>query len=119
MEHKYNLKEKQVALIGFSQGTMVSMFTVPRRNSAVAGVVGYSGRLIGGDLLPKQICCRPPMAMINGDLDDLVPVTVQAPAVEALRSVGIKIEGHIRPGLGHSIHDAGIKIAKDFLGTIF
>ena len=116
---KYNLKEKQVALIGFSQGTMVSMFTVPRRNSAVAGVVGYSGRLIGGNLLPKQICCRPPMAMINGDLDDLVPVTVQAPAVEALRSVGIKIEGHIRPGLGHSIDNIGIKIGQEFLSKIF
>ena len=95
------------------------MFTVPRRTSAVAGVVGYSGRLIGKNLLSKQIRCRPPMIMINGDLDDLVPVTVQAPAVETMQALGIKIEGHIRPGLGHSIDDAGIKIAKDFLGTIF
>ena len=116
---KYNLTERNLALVGFSQGTMVSIFTVPRRKISVAGVVAYSGRLIGKDLMTQEIRCKPPMVMINGDQDELVPVTSQPAAVNTLRALGVKIEGHIRPGLGHSIDDVGIKIAQDFLSALF
>jgi phospholipase/carboxylesterase len=116
---KYKLTERNLALVGFSQGTMVSIFTVPRRKIPVAGVVAYSGRLIGKDLMAQEICCNPPMVMINGDQDELVPVTLQPAAVDTLRALGVKIEGHIRPGLGHSIDDVGIKIAQDFLSALF
>jgi len=116
---KYKLTERNLALVGFSQGTMVSIFTVPRRKIPVAGVVAYSGRLIGKDLMAQEICCNPPMVMINGDQDELVPVTLQPAAVNTLRALGVKIEGHIRPGLGHSIDDVGIKIAQDFLSALF
>ena len=108
-----------MALIGFSQGTMVSLFTLPRRKKAVAGLVGFSGRLIGKDHLMQEIRCKPPIVMINGDQDELVPSTVQPLAVEILRSAGIQIEGHIIPGLGHSIDETGIRIAQDFLSSIF
>ena len=107
-----------MVLIGFSQGTMVSLFTVPRRKIAVAGLIGYAGRLIGKDLLGQEIRCRPPMIMINGDQDELVPSTVQSLAVETLRSAGVEIKGHILPGLGHSIDETGIRIAQDFLSSI-
>ena len=116
---KYKLTERNLALVGFSQGTMVSIFTVPRRKIPVAGVVAYSGRLIGNDLMAQEIRCNPPMVMINGDQDELVPVTLQPAAVDTLRALGVKIEGHIRPGLGHSIDDVGIKIAQDFLSALF
>ena len=116
---KYKLTERNLALVGFSQGTMVSIFTVPRRKIPVAGVVAYSGRLIGKDLMAQEIRCNPPMVMINGDQDELVPVTLQPAAVDTLRALGVKIEGHIRPGLGHSIDDVGIKIAQDFLSALF
>ena len=116
---KYKLTERNLALVGFSQGTMVSIFTVPRRKIPVAGVVAYSGRLIGKDLMAQEIRCNPSMVMINGDQDELVPVTLQPAAVDTLRALGVKIEGHIRPGLGHSIDDVGIKIAQDFLSALF
>ena len=115
----HNLTEDKLALIGFSQGTMMSLFTAPRREQAVAGVVGYSGRLIGTDLTAEEIRCRPPMVMINGDKDELVPAQSQAIAVETLSAVGIEIEGHIRPGLGHSIDEEGIRIAQEFLQRNF
>ena len=115
----YNLAEEDLVLIGFSQGTMMSLFTAPRRKKPVAGVVGYSGRLIGRNLLADEIRCRPPMIMINGDNDELVPIDVQPIAIETLKSVGIKIEGYIRPGLGHSIDEVGIQIAQNFLRDIF
>ena len=115
----HNLTEDKLVLIGFSQGTMMSLFTAPRRKQAVAGVVGYSGRLIGKDLAASETRCHPPMVMINGDQDELVPPDVQPIAVEALSAAGIKIEGHIRPGLGHSIDEEGIRIAQDFLRRCF
>ena len=115
----HNLTEDKLALIGFSQGTMMSLFTAPRREQAVAGVVGYSGRLIGKDLTSEETRCRPPMVMINGDKDELVPAHLQPIAVEALSAVGIEIEGHIRPGLGHSIDEEGIRIAQEFLRRCF
>ena len=115
----HNLTEDKLALIGFSQGTMMSLFTAPRREQAVAGVVGYSGRLIGKDLTSEETRCRPPMVMINGDKDELVPAHLQPIAVEALSAVGIEIEGHIRPGLGHSIDEEGIRIAQEFLQRCF
>ena len=111
----HNLSENKLALIGFSQGTMMSLFTAPRREQPVAGVVGYSGRLIGKDLSAREARCHPPIVMINGDQDELVPAELQPIAVEALSAAGIEIEGHIRPGLGHSIDEEGIRIAQDFL----
>jgi len=115
----HGLAEDKLALIGFSQGTMISLFTAPRREKPVAGVVGYSGRLIGKDLIADEIRCHPPMVMINGDRDELVPAEVQPIAVETLSAAGIEIEGHIRPGLGHSIDEEGIRIAQNFLQKIF
>ena len=116
---KYNLREEHLALIGFSQGCMMSLFTALRRKIPVAGVVGYSGRLIGKELIADEICCRPPLVLINGDQDELVPVEMQLIAVDVLKALGINIKGHIRPGLGHSIDDVGIQIAQNFLSRIF
>lgn len=115
----HGLTEDKVALIGFSQGTMMSVFTAPRRAKPVAGIIGYSGRLIGAETLADEISCTPPMVMINGDQDELVPAQVQPAAVEALRASGVSVEGHIRPGLGHSIDEEGIKIGMEFLANIF
>ena len=116
---KYNLSEDKLALIGFSQGTMMSIFVGTRREKPVAGIVGFSGRLIGKDELADEITSRPPMVLINGDQDELVPVDQQPEAIEKLQAAGVKVEGHIRPGLGHSIDAEGIQIACDFLKKIF
>ena len=85
----------------------------------MAGVVGYSGRLIGTDLAAEEIRCRPPIVMITGDKDELVPAQSQAIAVERLSAIGIEIEGHLRPGLGHSIDEEGIRLAQEFLRRCF
>ena len=115
----YGLDENKLALIGFSQGTMMSLFTAPRRANPVAGIIGYSGRLIGPKIFARDISCQPPMVLINGDRDELVPVTQQPEAIEIMELAGIQVEGHIRPGLGHSIDEAGIEIGCRFLQRIF
>lgn len=116
---KYDLSEDKLALIGFSQGTMMALFAATRRAKAVAGIVGFSGRLLGRDVLADEITSRPPMVLINGDMDELVPVDQQPAAIEKLSAAGVDVEGHIRPGLGHSIDAEGIQIACEFLKKIF
>jgi phospholipase/carboxylesterase len=113
------LDDRQLALIGFSQGTMISLFTGLRRERAMAGILGYSGRLVGADALAAEISARPPIVLVNGDADELIPAEQQPKALAALESSDVPAEGHIRPGLGHSIDEAGLEIGRQFLARIF
>jgi phospholipase/carboxylesterase len=116
---KYNLSEDKIALIGFSQGTMMSLFVSMRRKAKIAGVIGFSGQLIGKEALKNEAISHPPVILINGDQDELIPVQEQQIAIQELRAVGVEVEGHIMPNLGHSIDAEGIEIARHFLEKIF
>ncbi len=109
------LTDGNLALIGFSQGTMMSLFVAPRRLRPCAGVVGYSGRLESPELLADEIRVRPPMLLIHGDRDELLPVGLLDAAAQTLAGNGIPVEHHVRPGLGHSIDEEGIALASAFL----
>ena len=115
---KYDLPPEKLALVGFSQGTMMSLFTAPRRVKPIAGVVGYSGRLIGPEVFAAEVKSKPPVLLINGDADELIPASDQAPAVAALTAAGISVEAHIRKGLPHSIDEEGIEQGTDFLARV-
>lgn len=115
----HGLGPADTALVGFSQGTMMSLFTGLRRDQPVAGILGYSGRLVGADILADEISVRPPVTLINGDQDELIPASVQPAAVNALKDAGIEVDGHIRPGLGHSIDPVGIELGCEFLARVF
>ena len=110
---------KQTALLGFSQGTMMSLYVAPRREQALAGVVGFSGRLIAPDLLKKEIKSRPPILLVHGDADQVVPVESVFHAKEGLISSGIDAKAVSRPGLGHGIDPEGINHAVTFLTSCF
>lgn len=112
------LPEDKLALVGFSQGTMMSLFVSLRRAKPIAGVVGYSGRLIAPEALPGEIKSRPPVVLVHGDRDDIVPVSGLPEAVNTLKSVGVAVEAHIRPGLPHSIDAEGIEIGCEFLARV-
>jgi phospholipase/carboxylesterase len=116
---KYNLKHDKLALIGFSQGTMMSLFISMRRKAQIAGVIGFSGQLVGKEELENEIISRPPAVLINGDQDELIPSQEQQIAIEKLREVGVDVQGHIIPNLTHSIDAEGIRIADEFLKKIF
>ena len=97
---RHGLTEKDLVLVGFSQGTMMSLFTAPRRAHAVAGIVGYSGRMEAPDLLKEEIQSKPPVVMVHGDSDELLAVSEMETAAAALRENGIEIDTHVRPGAG-------------------
>ena len=105
----------RLALVGFSQGTMMSLFTAPRRAQPCAGIMAYSGRLEGGAELSTEIRSRPPVMMVHGDQDELLPVASMTEAAARLSDNGIEVETHVRPGLGHGIDEAGLQIGMSFL----
>jgi phospholipase/carboxylesterase len=107
---------EQVVLFGFSQGTMMSLHVVPRREDAIAGVVGFSGRLMSPELLTDQVLSRPPILLVHGDADDVVPVQSMPEAVEALQSADFKeVFAHIMKGTGHGIAPDGLSVALAFV----
>jgi phospholipase/carboxylesterase len=113
------LDEKSLALVGFSQGTMMSLYVGLRRAAAPAGIVGYSGALIGADLLAQEIRARPPVLLVHGDADEVVPPQALPMAAQGLEAAGVPVEIMVCPGLGHGIDEAGLTRGGEFLRARF
>ncbi|MCI0754175.1 alpha/beta hydrolase [Teichococcus vastitatis] len=109
------LPETHVVLMGFSQGAMMALFTGLRRQTAPAAILAYSGRLIGPDLLGGEIAGRPPVLIVHGEADQVVPVEASRAAEAALREAGVPVESLYAPGLAHGIDDAGLNVGSLFL----
>ena len=107
---------EQVVLFGFSQGTMMALHVAPRREDPVAGIVAFSGRLMAPDLLGDETVSRPPVLLIHGDADDVVPVQSLPEAAEALQQAGWKdVYAHIMKGTAHGIAPDGLSVALAFM----
>lgn len=105
----------RVALIGFSQGTMMSLEVGLRREEQLAGIVGFSGRLLRAESLEAEIKSKPPVLLVHGDADEVVPPQSLDDAKAALTTHGVSVEAHSRPGLGHGIDNEGLSLAATFL----
>ena len=112
---QHGLDESRLMLVGFSQGTMMSLFVALRRARPVAGVLGYSGALIGGEGLSEELVSRPPVMLVHGDADDLVPVDALHRAVGTLGEAGLAVEWHICSGVGHGIDPRGLTLGLGFI----
>lgn len=111
-----DLMPEQVVLFGFSQGTMMSLHVAPRREDAVASVVAFSGRLLAPDLLADEVVSRPPVLLIHGDQDDVVPPQSLPEAAEALQNAGWEeVYAHIMKGTAHGIAPDGLSVALAFM----
>lgn len=106
----------QTVLVGFSQGTMMSLYVAPRRDEAFAGVVGFSGRLVDEDLA-DEVKVRSPVVLIHGDQDEMINVSEMSVAETALRAAGFDVTSHISRGTGHGIAPDGFSVALEFLIT--
>ncbi len=115
---KHNLTAKNLVIAGFSQGGMMALFTALRRKEACAGVMVYSGALVGPDLLASEIKSKPPVCWIHGEQDEVVPFGLMAMAEPVLKNY-VTLETHARPGLGHSIDMEGLLIGEKFLQKVF
>ncbi|MEM8579414.1 MAG: alpha/beta fold hydrolase [Pseudomonadota bacterium] len=107
---------EQVVLFGFSQGTMMSLHVAPRREDPVAGIVAFSGRLLRPDLLADEVVSRPPVLLIHGDADDVVPPQSLPEAAEALQEAGWQdVYAHVMKGTAHGIAPDGLSVALAFM----
>lgn len=104
-----------LALVGFSQGTMMSLHLAPRRDTAMAGVVGFSGRLLQPETLAAETRVKPPVLLVHGDADEVVPFADMSRAGDALVTVGFEVYGHVMKGTGHGIAPDGLQVALSFL----
>ncbi|MBZ8118557.1 alpha/beta fold hydrolase [Roseovarius sp. LXJ103] len=111
-----DLMPEQVVLFGFSQGTMIALHVAPRREDAVAGIVAFSGRLLRPDLLADEAVVRPPVLLIHGDVDDVVPPQSLPDAAQALQEAGWKdVYAHVMKGTAHGIAPDGLQVALAFM----
>jgi phospholipase/carboxylesterase len=109
------LASNRLVLVGFSQGAMMSLHVALRRPAPVAGVVAISGRLLRPAVLAAEITVRPPVLLMHGDQDPVVPFTDMATAGEALVEAGVPTYGHVMKGTGHGIAPDGLGAALQFI----
>jgi phospholipase/carboxylesterase len=119
-----SLPPSALALVGFSQGTMMSLHVGLRRAVAPAAIIGYSGMLVmpetvDPDAFAAEICSRPPVLLIHGDGDQLIPVVALFHAAQGLAALEIPVQWHISTGIGHGIDQEGLRQGGEFLAKCF
>lgn len=115
---KYNIPYEKVALVGFSQGTMMSLYAGPRLSDKIAGIVAYSGAFIEDADTDIATVHKPPVLLIHGMADMVVPVTAYYHAKDKLETAGFSVSGGVTPLLPHSIDMRGIRDGREFLGKV-
>jgi phospholipase/carboxylesterase len=117
-----NLPGSALALVGFSQGTMMALHVGLRRAVAPAGIVGYSGMLVlenERDAAASVINSRPPVLLVHGDSDQVIPVQALMLAAQGLAAIDVPVEWHVSPGIGHGIDNDGLRLGGTFLARQF
>ncbi len=114
----HGLTDDKLALVGFSQGTMMALHVGLRRRRSPAGIVGFSGTLVGPEHLvaPQS---PPPILLTHGSNDEVIPADAMFIASEDLAEVGIPSQWHISAGVGHGIDGAAMTHAGLFLAKAF
>lgn len=112
---KYGLTPDRLALVGFSQGTMMALHVGLRREQQIGAILGYSGVLVGGPSLKEQIRSKPPVLLIHGDRDPMIPIPAMFDSAESLAAADHGAQWHVSYGIPHSIGPDGIDLGREFL----
>jgi phospholipase/carboxylesterase len=114
------LPPSALVLVGFSQGTMMALHVGLRRAAPPAAIVGYSGMLVvpenvDPDKFVAEIRSRPPVLLVHGDQDELIPIQALMHAAQGLGSLEVPVEWHVSPGIGHGIDQEGLRHGGEFI----
>lgn len=115
---KYGLGYENLVLIGFSQGAMMSMFTGLQLPQKCRAIVSFSGTMVSAEHTIETCKSKPPICIIHGEKDDVVPLTMGKFTAKTLKNIGVDVQIHEIPNLGHSIDMRCLKLASDFLKTV-
>jgi len=115
----HGLGLENVALIGFSQGGMMALHTGMRLQTSPAGIVSFSGALLAPDRLEKEKTSSPPVLLVHGRDDQVVPYQALTIAEAVLKQADVKVSSVTREGLGHGIDGEGLEAAINFLTEAF
>jgi phospholipase/carboxylesterase len=115
-----NLPASALALVGFSQGTMMALHVGLRRAAGPAAIVGYSGMLVlpngaPPDTMKAEVRSRPPVLLVHGDQDDLIPAQALFMSAQGLAALDVPVEWHLSQGIGHGIDGEGLRHGGEFL----
>lgn len=121
---RHNLPPSALALVGFSQGAMMALHVGLRRAAAPAAILAYSGMFVlPNDATPEKVApdikSRPPVLLVHGDRDDLIPPQALFFSAEALAALEIPVEWHMSAGVGHGIDAEGLRHGGEFLTRRF
>ena len=116
--NQYGLDDGNLAIVGFSQGTMMALHVGLRREKQVAGIVGYSGMLTGAAELGHLPITKPPVLLIHGSADPIVPVAALHAASADLKKLGLDVSQHVSAGLGHSVDPVGLRLGGEFVAKV-
>ena len=111
---QYGLTEADLVLVGFSQGTMMALHVGLRRARQVAAVIGYSGMMTGVAELAHKPIAKPPVLLVHGSADPVVPVAALHAAESELRRLGVDVSIHVSRGLAHSVDPVGLRLGREF-----
>ena len=114
------LPPSALTLVGFSQGTMMALHVGLRRQTPPRAIVGYSGLLVEppqaqAEKFAAEIKSRPPVLLIHGDRDELIPVQALLHAADGLATLGLSVAWHVSGGIGHGIDQDGLRYGGEFI----
>jgi phospholipase/carboxylesterase len=121
---RHKLPPSALALVGFSQGTMMALHIGLRRATAPAAIVGYSGLLVlppdlNAEAFAAENKSRPPVLLVHGERDDLIPAQALFQAAQGLAALEVPVEWHLSTGIGHGIDAEGLRHGGEFLARRF
>jgi phospholipase/carboxylesterase len=114
---RLGLGPDRLILVGFSQGTMMSLHVGLRRKVQPLAIIGFSGLLTGVDKL-AETTVKPPILLIHGDSDQVIPIQALGAAVKALSDAGFNVHSHVSRGTGHGIAPDGLQLGGAFIEAV-
>ena len=115
VKEKNNLNSNQIALVGFSQGCMISLQTGIKRKDELKCIVGYSGKIIDINHLEKNINSKPNIMLMHGNKDQIVPVNFLLEAKEFFIKNNYPVETKIFENCEHRIPSEGSSLGLNFI----
>ena len=112
------LEHQKLILVGFSQGTMMSIQYAIRQKKKIAGVLGYSGKIYDYELFNKELISKPKMRFLHGNIDEIVPIEEMYKSVDFLKQKDFDVDCKAYEGLGHSISPDGLSDGLDFIKSL-